>query len=297
MDILSRIQHWSITTPGRTAHCSGERCLSYLELQTCSENLADRLAASLPPDHAPVAVIGHKQPEMLVAFLGCVKAGHPYIPIDDSLPQARIDAILEASKAPLTLTPARVQTMLSDVDESLLPRVQSRPLPEDPWYIIFTSGSTGEPKGVVITTSCLESFVNWMLSEQRFDEPSGIFLNQAPFSFDLSVMDLYLSLVTGGTLFSLRGEQIAEPTQLFRTLQHAQINVWVSTPSFARLCLAEPTFAAENYPTLKKFLFCGETLAPEVAGALLERFPEAEIWNTYGPTEATCAGLPGPQVS
>ena len=160
---------------------------------------------------------------------------------------------------------------------------------QDPWYIIFTSGSTGEPKGVVITKGCLENFVNWMLSDHALVERGEIFLNQAPFSFDLSVMDLYLSLVTGGTLFSISKEIQAEPRQLFLTLARSEVSSWVSTPSFARLCLAEPTFNQQMLPALKRFLFCGETLAPAVAADLLNRFPNSEVWNTYGPTETTVA--------
>ncbi len=128
-----------------------------------------------------------------------------------------------------------------------------------------------------------------MLQEQHLSKGQEVFLNQAPFSFDLSVMDLYLSLATGGTIYSITKAEIAEPKQLFLSLAGSNISVWVSTPSFAKLCLNEPTFAKDMLPGLRKFLFCGETLPPEVAAALIQRFPAAEVWNTYGPTEATCA--------
>jgi len=163
------------------------------------------------------------------------------------------------------------------------------PAAEDLWYIIFTSGSTGEPKGVMITRRCLESFLSWTLEEQRFAQSTEVFLNQAPFSFDLSVMDLYSSLATGGTLFSITQEQVAEPRRLFESLGGSGVTVWVSTPSFARMCLMQPTFADQMLPAIHKFWFCGETLAPEIAAELLRRFPKAEVWNTYGPTEATVA--------
>jgi D-alanine--poly(phosphoribitol) ligase subunit 1 len=116
-----------------------------------------------------------------------------------------------------------------------------------------------------------------------------VFLNQAPFSFDLSVMDLYSSLATGGTLFSITPEDVAQPRRLFDSLAASGVTVWVSTPSFARMCLMQPTFGARMLPTVGKFWFCGETLAPEIAAELLRRFPSAEVWNTYGPTEATVA--------
>ena len=102
-------------------------------------------------------------------------------------------------------------------------------------------------------------------------------------------MDLYLSLATGGTLYSITRREIADFRSLFHALDHAGLTAWVSTPSFAQLCLAERSFAAARLPTLRHFLFCGETLLPDTAGRLLDRFPAAEVWNTYGPTEGTVA--------
>ena len=153
----------------------------------------------------------------------------------------------------------------------------------------FTSGSTGEPKGVIITAGCLDAFLAWMLAEHSFGEGREVFLNQAPFSFDLSVMDLYLSLATGGTLYSITRREVADFKSLYRSLDASGVTAWVSTPSFAQLCLVERSFAGARLPDLRRFLFCGETLLPETAGRLLDRFPDAEVWNTYGPTEATVA--------
>ncbi|MCL4529694.1 MAG: D-alanine--poly(phosphoribitol) ligase subunit DltA [Chloroflexi bacterium] len=287
MDLIERIDRWSQLAPDRVAHISGDQLLNYRELISRSNALAAHLTQTLPNDHSPVAVLGHKEPEMLIGFLGAVKSGHPYIPLDTSLPSQRVETIIETAKASLLLTPEKIQSLIKEKNAS---KVEiRRPALENAWYIIFTSGSTGEPKGVVITRGCLESFVDWILGEQNFAEAKETFLNQAPFSFDLSVMDLYSSLASGGTLFSLTKDQISEPKLLYQTLAESNVSVWVSTPSFARLCLAEPTFNEKMIPTARKFWFCGETLAPEVASGLLNRFPKAEVWNTYGPTEATVA--------
>jgi D-alanine--poly(phosphoribitol) ligase subunit 1 len=289
MNILENVRRWSIQTPEHLAFCSSAGVITYRDLEQQSQILASRLNAFLPAGHTPLAVIGHKEPEMLVAFLAAVKSGHPYIPIDSSTPQQRSELIINTSGATLTLTPERVREWLGNATDT---DAQGRPpavQADDPWYIIYTSGSTGAPKGVVITSACLHSFVNWMLAEQGLREQQEVFINQAPFSFDLSVMDLYLSLVTGGTLYGITRDEIAEPRQLFSVLAGSKASVWVSTPSFAQLCLYEPTFSANMLPELRKFLFCGETLPPEAATDLISRFPKAEVWNTYGPTEATCA--------
>ena len=128
-----------------------------------------------------------------------------------------------------------------------------------------------------------------MLEEQKFLLFSETFLNTAPFSFDLSVMDLYCSLATGGTLFSISRDLVANPKMLYRALGNSGATTWVSTPSFAQMCLVEEKFTQTMLPRLRRFLFCGETLAAQTAACLLDRFPQAQVWNMYGPTEATVA--------
>ena len=284
MDLLARIAASAHSAPARIAHVGAGRQLSYGELQARSDTLAARLATLLPADRTPIAVLGHKEPELLVAFLGAVKAGHPYIPLDTSLPATRVAQIVEAAGARLTLTPPRIRELWAEGARGPAPSLGL----DDPFYVIFTSGSTGAPKGVIITLGCLTTFLQWILDEQAFAE-NEVFLNQAPFSFDLSVMDLYPCLVTGATLVSVAASDVAEPRRLFALLAGSAISTWVSTPSFARFCLAEPSFGRTMLPRLRRFLFCGETLPPAVARQLLDRFPDAAVWNTYGPTEATVA--------
>jgi D-alanine--poly(phosphoribitol) ligase subunit 1 len=201
------------------------------------------------------------------------------------LPRQRIDKILEISRPALLLTPEDVTKFSSSAALAPAKRVQR----DDPFYILFTSGSTGEPKGVIITLGCLEHFVAWMLEEQKFVPLSETFLNTAPFSFDLSVMDLYCNLTTGSTLFSITRDLVANPKMLYRALGNSGATTWVSTPSFAEMCLVEEKFTEEMLPRIRRFLFCGETLAAQTAARLFERFPRAQVWNMYGPTEATVA--------
>lgn len=307
--MLSQISYWAATHPQRTAFIHREETLTYAELAEQSDALAVWIAQQYPNDRTPIVVYGHKEKEMLVSFLACVKAGHAYIPVDESLPPERIAKIITNAQARLILSPVtlpqslcyegiRVLDSQGSYDGRLTDIIKEyrgrRPDPawevgdENNYYIIYTSGSTGDPKGVQITLSCLKSFVNWGREAWSIGE-NMVFLNQAPFSFDLSVMDVYLALSSGSTIWSIDRSMALNPRELFYWLKQAPLEVWVSTPSFMEMCLLERSFNREMLPTLKTFLFCGEVLTNESVEKLQARFPEARIFNTYGPTEATVA--------
>ncbi len=91
MKIIERIDHWGRTTPDRPAYISGGRTLTYSELGRASDALAAHLAGSLP-GKAPVVVLGHKEPELIIAYLGAIKSGRAYVPVDTAMPAQRIEA-------------------------------------------------------------------------------------------------------------------------------------------------------------------------------------------------------------
>lgn len=315
--LIEKINAWTESCPNRIAHHHRDQSLTYAQLKIASDDLAvwlhqegDRREIKRG---TPIIVYGHKESEMLICFIGCVKAGFPYIPVDSSVPPERVRQIIEASGAEIVLSPQRVPEgnhqagilVVEDlsldqeghlffseghlVSERTLPLAEWQVREDEVYYIIYTSGSTGIPKGVQITLGALESFLNWVNPEYSPQERTEIFLNQAPFSFDLSVMDLYMSLSTGGTLFSLDKDQIANPKELFAALAEAHLTFWVSTPSFTEVCLMDRSFNEDLLPELKRFLFCGEVLTHDCALKLNERFPKALVENMYGPTEATVA--------
>lgn len=298
MKLLTRIAQHAVKKSEQIAYRTEDQMLTYGLLWDKSRRLASLLHAIKLKRQTPIVVYGHMGIDMPVSFLACVQAGHPYIPVDTSIPIERVRLIVEKSGAGVV-----INTTTSKLDfegvivlqmlEMNLEQVEH--IGEEYWvqsdevfYIIYTSGSTGNPKGVQITAANLQSFTDWMTGDFPLGE-GKVFLNQAPFSFDLSVMDFYPALQSGGTIHTLEKEVSNKPKLLFENLSHSSIQIWTSTPSFVQMCFPNPDFNQKMLPELELFLFCGEVLPLAVATELKERFPKARNFNTYGPTEATVA--------
>lgn len=316
IDVLERIDYFANNTPNKIAFKSVCGEITYIQLWEAAKKLSKLIqnlqaAGKLKPK-APIAVYGHKEPQMLVAFIGCALARHPYCPLDRSMPETRIDDILRTINTPFWIKCEEAEARILELNASNLGErgeyqadkeyeageaheIDSSEIneiePSDVAYIIFTSGSTGKPKGVEVTRENLGYFLEWMTGAgSSIDDKEGkVFLNQAPYSFDLSVMDTYTALACGGTIASLDKGTMTTPADTMEFLKNQQVNYWVSTPSFADMILAEKTFNAQNYPDIKVFFFCGERLTKTTANKLIEAFPNAKVINTYGPTESTVA--------
>ncbi len=300
-DLIETIDSYAKSQGDAPAYSFNGNTNSYLDLKRNSDALAAYIDRMNLPRNRPLIVFGGKSFDMLVAFIAAAKSGHAYIPVDVNSTVERLEAIQEIAKPVAVIAVSDLPTTLTDLpvikrdelDRILLERVDYQPLhalkADDTFYIIFTSGTTGKPKGVEISLSNLQSFVNWICSDD-FKLPKRLqTLQQPAYSFDLSVMSLYPTLYQGGTLYALSKAVTDNFIVLFTTLPSLPVNVWISTPSFADICLLEPSFDEKHYPELKTFMFCGEELSHKTAENLRVKFPSARIFNTYGPTESTVA--------
>ncbi|CAM4177961.1 D-alanine--poly(phosphoribitol) ligase subunit 1 [Staphylococcus schweitzeri] len=292
-DIINKLQSFTDANPESIAvrHTTDE--LTYKQLMDESSKLAHRLQGS----KKPMILFGHMSPYMIVGMIGAIKAGCGYVPVDTSIPEDRIKMIIEKVQPEFIFntTDESFNSIvgelftIEDIKTSQDPVIfDSQIKDNDTVYTIFTSGSTGEPKGVQIEYASLVQFTDWMLELNKSGNEQQ-WLNQAPFSFDLSVMAIYPCLASGGTLNLVDKNMINKPKLLNEMLAATPINIWVSTPSFMEMCLLLPTLNEEQYGSLNEFFFCGEILPHRAAKALVSRFPSATIYNTYGPTEATVA--------
>ena len=115
------------------------------------------------------------------------------------------------------------------------------------------------------------------------------FMDQMLFSFDFSLFNWVGALELGGACVLCPRETIAERGAFMQYLADTGIAVWASTPSFVRQQLFNPDFNGASLPGLRVFVFGAESLSPALAEELWQRFPDARIINSYGPTEATCS--------
>lgn len=306
MNLIENIKYFAINCGNRIALINPNSCpqkITYRELYCKAWHLAEYISLELESDN-PIIVYGHKNPYMIISFLACVMSGHAYCPIDISMPMERVNMVIKQTQNKLLIATEEFYTDKTKILElSEITKICScnlNNIPEIPsiciqgnqtFYIIFTSGSTGIPKGVEITSNALNNFLSWSvtLGEEDIYDKNNIFLNQAPFSFDLSVMDLYTSLSCGATLCMMNKKIQSDVAKTVEFIIKYNITSFVSTPSFVNMCMLDKRFNANKVPSLRNFFFCGEILTNKTASKLLQRFPGAVIQNAYGPTESTVA--------
>lgn len=223
--------------------------------------------------------------ELYLGILGAIVAGAAYVPVDVDDPDER---------ARLVFDTADVEAILGD--EGLAVRRASTAAPrevepgDDAW-IIFTSGSTGTPKGVAVTHRNAAAFV---------DAERALFLQDAPLGpgdrvlaglsvgFDASCEEMWLAWANGACLVPAPRALVKSGMDLGPWLQSRRINVVSTVPTLASL------WPAEALDSVRLLIFGGEACPPELVDRLANE--EREVWNTYGPTEATVVACAAPLV-
>lgn len=283
--MISKIKKIVNKYPNRVAYIVNNNAITYQELW----NKAIKYGELLKKDGtSPVVIYGNKEINVIISILSCLIANRPYVPVGECTPIHRLKRIVELTNSSLILTDKKVtieNVNSCSINELLkFEKNDVKVFNNDIVYIIFTSGSTGEPKGVPISKENLNNFINWICNLYPLNTYKNInVLNQASFSFDLSVADLYYSLCNGHTLVAYDSDY----NEIFNIMD--DINFAVMTPTFIKLCLLNKNFIEENYPNLRCIYFCGEQLESKTVQKIYQAFPNIKIINAYGPTEATSA--------
>jgi D-alanine--poly(phosphoribitol) ligase subunit 1 len=138
----------------------------------------------------------------------------------------------------------------------------------------------------MIRRSATLSFIRWALIEFGFNR-EDVFMNQSPFTFDVSLCDLFCSFSLGGTLVLNSASQMKDQDGFLERIRKYQCTVWTSTPSFVYLFLRHPEFNRTHLSELRSMIFMGEELPARTCAHLFSSFPGIILANAYGPTEAT----------
>lgn len=287
--------------PAKDALRDGQRSYTFGELDRLSTNFAAFLLSRGVKSGDRIVFCSPKSATLIIAILGCLKAGAIYVPVDHKLPKDRLLFILNdvspgsivSSQALYDAVAGDLSTTSSLIDEGRLPEYfqysgggVSLPhiTPEDVAYCLYTSGSTGRPKGVLIQHGSIDAFFP-ALSEVMTIDASSRCMNTSELYFDVHVMDLFFPLHRGATVHLARGPLVAN--KLLQTIEHEQITHFTAVGPVMTLMAGGSTFDKCKMSSLVRIMTGAEIINVDTMQKWLRRAPGVSLVNGYGPTEVT----------
>ncbi len=264
--------------------------VTYGELNRLANGVARELAAAKVGPGDTVGVLADRSPRMVAALLGVLKTGAAYVPLDPEFPAPRLQLMLEdAAPKALVVSSRHLGTLPEGAWTALdLDRIEAtsksfevKGQPSDsPAYILYTSGSTGRPKGVEIPHRAAVNFLRSMQAEPGLKSQDRL-LAVTTLSFDISLLEIFLPLLSGASLVIASAEDVKDGRRLAKLLETEDITVMQATPATWQMLLDS---GWEGRSELR-ILCGGEALSRSLANTLVNS--AAEVWNLYGPTETT----------
>ena len=322
------LNHSASLLPDRIAvEESDGRSMRYAELAQLSDGLRDRLLRLGVQRGDRVGICLRKSADAVASLFGILKTGAAYVPVDPTAPASRnayifhncaVKALiveaqfadglreqfakhdflpefitLEGTGAGLHLRRA-LEKLDGSVQPTIAPGVNSSE--SDLAYILYTSGSTGRPKGVMLSHGNALCFIDWC-SEVLQPNETDRFSSHAPFHFDLSILDIYVSLKHGATLVLVEEHLGKEPVRLAPWIADKRITVWYSAPSILGMLAQFGDLDRHDYSALRLVLFAGEVFPIRYLKLLQALWPRPRYLNLYGPTETNvCTFYEVPRV-
>lgn len=279
--LVNLFQDQVLKTPDHTALVFGDKRMSYQELDSVSNQFANYIKSTYNIGVGDLISLTLDRSEWnVITMIGILKAGAAYIPIDPEYPQDRISYIKSDSQSKLTVDEILLEEFWEKQSSYTTDDTETAPNVNDLAYVIYTSGSTGKPKGVMIEHG---NIVNTILSQIKiFDlRESDHSLQFASFSFDASVSEIFITLLSGASLFIADDKMRSDPTLLESYIIDQKISIATLPPSYLRL------MDVKNLKGMRGLITAGE--APAI-DKVSEYLSYGTFYNAYGPTETSICG-------